>query len=115
MGCGGIDWNKLDQERESWQTVLNAVINFRVPENVGIFTTGCKPVSFSRRTVLHGVSKEGVRDFSIIYFVLRPATWVGGQNLLLLTMRSRVRLPVLPWEFFLVGEDPHSDHGLGSL
>ena len=26
----------------------------------------------------------------------------------------RVRFPVLPWEFFLVGEDPHGDHGLGS-
>jgi hypothetical protein len=34
---------------------------------------------------------------------------------LLLTMRSRVRFPVLPCEFSLAGEDPHSDHGLGSL
>jgi hypothetical protein len=24
-------------------------------------------------------------------------------------------IPVLPWEFSLAGEDPHSDHGLGSL
>jgi hypothetical protein len=23
--------------------------------------------------------------------------------------------PVLPWEFSIVGEDPHIDHGLGSL
>jgi hypothetical protein len=30
-------------------------------------------------------------------------------------MRSQVRFPVLPWEFFLAGEDPHSDRGLGSL
>jgi hypothetical protein len=30
-------------------------------------------------------------------------------------MRSRVRFPFLPWEFSLVGEDPHSDNGLGSL
>ena len=27
-------------------------------------------------------------------------------------MRSRVRFPALTWEFFLVGEDPHGDHGL---
>jgi hypothetical protein len=30
-------------------------------------------------------------------------------------MRSRVRFPVLPWGFFLEGEDPHGVHGLGSL
>jgi hypothetical protein len=30
-------------------------------------------------------------------------------------MRSRVRFPVLPWGFFLEGEDPPGDHGLGSL
>jgi hypothetical protein len=30
-------------------------------------------------------------------------------------MKSRVRFPVLPWGFFLEGEDPHGDHGLGSL
>jgi hypothetical protein len=30
-------------------------------------------------------------------------------------MRSRVQFPVLPWGFFLEGEDSHSDHGLGSL
>jgi hypothetical protein len=30
-------------------------------------------------------------------------------------MKSRVRFPVLPWGFFLEGEDSHGDHGLGSL
>jgi hypothetical protein len=30
-------------------------------------------------------------------------------------MSSRVRFPVLPWGLFLEGEDPHGDHGLGSL
>jgi hypothetical protein len=30
-------------------------------------------------------------------------------------MRSRVRIPVLPWGFFLEGEDPHGDRGLSSL
>jgi hypothetical protein len=28
---------------------------------------------------------------------------------------DRVRIPVLPWGFFLEGEDSHGDHGLGSL
>jgi hypothetical protein len=30
-------------------------------------------------------------------------------------MRSQVRFPVLPWGFFLEGEDSRGDHGLGSL
>jgi hypothetical protein len=30
-------------------------------------------------------------------------------------MRSRVRFPILPWGFFLEGEDSHGDHGMGNL
>jgi hypothetical protein len=30
-------------------------------------------------------------------------------------MRYRVGFPVLPWEFYLEGEDFHGDHVLGSL
>jgi hypothetical protein len=30
-------------------------------------------------------------------------------------MRSRVRFPILPWGFYLEGEDFHGDHGLGNL
>jgi hypothetical protein len=33
-------------------------------------------------------------------------------------MRHKIRekkFPVLPWGFFLEGEDSHGDHGLGSL
>ena len=32
-------------------------MNLRVPWNAGNFLTSCKPVSFSRRTLHHGVSK----------------------------------------------------------
>ena len=46
--------------------------------------------------------------------VERPASWSSGQGLWLLIMRSRVRFPVLPWEFFLAGKDSRGDHGLGS-
>jgi hypothetical protein len=44
-----------------------------------------------------------------------PSSWLGGQNFWLLAMRSRIRFSVLLSEFILEGEDPHSDHGLGSL
>ena len=37
--------------------VVNAVMNLRVPQNSGDFSTSREPASFSRRTVLRGVSK----------------------------------------------------------
>jgi len=37
--------------------LVNAVLNLRVPYNEGNFLTTCEPVSFSRRTLPHGVSK----------------------------------------------------------
>ena len=49
-----------------------------------------------------------------IYCTNRPASWSSGQGLWLLIKRSRVRFPVLPWEFFLAGKDFRGDHGLGS-
>ena len=37
---------------------------------------------------------------------MRPASWSSDQSLCLLIMRSRVRFPVLPWEFSLKGRIP---------
>ena len=32
----GMDWIDLNHDREGWQAVVNAVMNFRVPKNGGI-------------------------------------------------------------------------------
>ena len=57
VGCGYMDWIGLARDRERWRTLVSAVMNLRVPWNAGNFLTSCKPVSFSRRTLHHGVSK----------------------------------------------------------
>jgi len=31
VGCGGLDWIELDQDRERWRALVTAVMNLWVP------------------------------------------------------------------------------------
>ena len=58
VGCGCMDWIGLTQDRDRWRTLVSAVMNLRAPWNAGNFLTNCKPVSFSRRTLHHGIRSK---------------------------------------------------------
>ena len=55
VGWWGIGWIDLAQDRDWWRALVNAVMNLQVPQNAGNFLNSSRPVSFSGRTVLHGV------------------------------------------------------------
>jgi hypothetical protein len=52
-----MDWIGLAQDRDTWRTLVGAVMNLGVLWNAGNFLTSCKPVSCSRRTLHRAVSK----------------------------------------------------------
>jgi hypothetical protein len=52
---GGMDWIDLAHNRDGWRAVMNVVMNLLVPQNAGNFLSRRGPLSFSGRTLLHGV------------------------------------------------------------
>jgi hypothetical protein len=56
IGLGGMDWIDLAQDRDQWWSLVNTVMNLRVPENDGKFLSICTIGGFSRWAQLHEVS-----------------------------------------------------------
>ena len=79
VGCGHVDWVGLAQDRDSWRTLLSAVMNLWVPRNAGNFLTSCKPVSCSGRTLHHGVSKYVSRKLKITESSFLGMAWCWYQ------------------------------------
>jgi hypothetical protein len=53
----GLDGMHLAQDNDQWLALVNTVMNLRVPYKVRNFSTSLGTISFSRRTLMHGVNK----------------------------------------------------------
>ena len=70
--------------------------------------------TFQRIVARTSSRSRSLHFWSFYQYSTTITSWSSGQGLWLLTMRSRVRFPVLPLKFFFAGKDSRGDHGLGS-
>jgi hypothetical protein len=57
VGWEVMDYIDLAEVRDKWWTVVNMAMNLQVSENVGNFLTSWRTVSFTRKTLVHGVGQ----------------------------------------------------------
>jgi hypothetical protein len=56
IGCGGMDWIDLVQDRNPWRALVNMQMNLWVANSAGKLSSSCTRGGFSTRTQLHAVS-----------------------------------------------------------
>ena len=81
MGCEGTQWIELAQDRDRWRTLVNTAMNLRVPLNAGNFLTSFKPVTFSRRPLLHRVSQKVISTLLSKHSVVQQLRRDEGKQL----------------------------------
>jgi hypothetical protein len=52
----GMDWINLTQDKDQWRGLVSMVMNLLVASNAEDMLTSWVTVSFSRRTLLYGIS-----------------------------------------------------------
>jgi hypothetical protein len=77
-----VPYNKFNEIRPEWASPIQAYGQTDMTKIKGAFRFNAKTLTI------------------YVYTHKRPASWSGGQSFWLLTTRSRVRFPALPWEFF---------------
>jgi hypothetical protein len=57
VGYESKDWIDMSEDRDSWLSFVNSVMNFSDSIKCAEFLDYLISISFSRRTLFHGVSK----------------------------------------------------------
>jgi hypothetical protein len=53
VGWGDVDWIGLAQERNRWRAVVKSILNLRVPQNAGKFSSGLTSSGLASSAQLH--------------------------------------------------------------
>jgi hypothetical protein len=55
-----VGWMHLVYNRDQWRALVNTIINLRVPWKAGSFLTIWVTISFSRRSLFHGLDWRSI-------------------------------------------------------
>ena len=95
VGCGYMDWIGLAQDRESWRTLVSAVMKLQVPWSAGNFLTSCnlsKKLKYIKFLTVYCCSRFANMSPVIVLF-LEP--W----DTVYLLVTSEYVFVAVPWEW----------------